>query len=439
MSDIDEDYGLEYSDDTGSEPDVQLENQYYAAKGLKTDGDVGGALQAFQRILDLEETKGDWGFKALKQMVKIGYNMENYESMLDNYRQLLGYIKTAVTKNYAEKSINSILDYVSTSKQTGLLQQFYQITLEALKGSKNERLWFKTNTKLGKLYFDMKNFDELKRVLKELRDSCQNELGEDDQKKGTQLLEIYALEIQMYTEMKNNQELQRLYELSLQIKAAIPHPLIMGTIRECGGKMHLRNSEFEKAHIDFFEAFKNYDESGCPRRILCLKYFVLTNMLMKSAINPFDSQETAPFRNESEIVAMTQLVSAYQDNDIKRFEQILAENHEAVMGDAFIREHIEELLSNIRTEIMMQIIKPYRRIKISYLAEELCISQEEVVRLLTEIIHEKTTDLKIDQVNQTVIKINQGQDLLDTERYNAMKRQFDGLDSLLSTLVEKTI
>ena len=34
---------------------------------------------------------------------------------------------------------------------------------------------------------------------------------------------------------------------------------------ECGGKMHLREGEFSKAHTDFFEAFKNYDESGSPR------------------------------------------------------------------------------------------------------------------------------------------------------------------------------
>ena len=34
---------------------------------------------------------------------------------------------------------------------------------------------------------------------------------------------------------------------------------------ECGGKMHLREGEFSRAHTDFFEAFKNYDESGSPR------------------------------------------------------------------------------------------------------------------------------------------------------------------------------
>ena len=33
------------------------------------------------------------------------------------YKQLLTYIKSAVTRNHSEKSINSILDYISTSKQ----------------------------------------------------------------------------------------------------------------------------------------------------------------------------------------------------------------------------------------------------------------------------------------------------------------------------------
>ncbi|ETN71446.1 hypothetical protein NECAME_19333, partial [Necator americanus] len=141
----------------------------------------------------------------------------------------------------------------------------------------------------------------------------QTEQGEEDQKKGTQLLEIYALEIQMYTEQKNNKALKKLYEQAqqaIQSKSAIPHPLILGVIRECGGKMHLREGQFDRAHTDFFEAFKNYDESGSPRRITCLKYLVLANMLIKSDINPFDSQEAKPFKNEQEIVAMTAMVAA---------------------------------------------------------------------------------------------------------------------------------
>lgn len=45
--------------------------------------------------------------------------------------------------------------------------------------------------------------------------------------------------------------------------------------------MHLREGEYNSAHTDFFEAFKNYDESGSPRRTTCLKYLVLASMLMQ--------------------------------------------------------------------------------------------------------------------------------------------------------------
>lgn len=105
--------------------------------------------------------------------------------------------------------------------------------------------------------------------------------------------------------------------------------------------MHLREGEYEAAHTDFFEAFKSYDESGSPRRTTCLKYLVLANMLMKSGINPFDSQEAKPYKNDPEILAMTNLVSAYQNNDIAEFEKILKNNRRTIMDDPFIKEHIE--------------------------------------------------------------------------------------------------
>ena len=57
------------------------------------------ALQSFQRVLDLENgEKGEWGFKALKQMIKINFRLDNYEEMMNRYKQLLLYIKSAVTR-----------------------------------------------------------------------------------------------------------------------------------------------------------------------------------------------------------------------------------------------------------------------------------------------------------------------------------------------------
>ena len=62
---------------------------------------------------------------------------------------------------------------------------------------------------------------------------------------------------------------------------------------------------------------------------------------MKSGINPFDSQEAKPYKNDPEILAMTNLVSSYQNNDINEFETILKQNRRNIMDDPFIREHIE--------------------------------------------------------------------------------------------------
>ncbi|KAK7115996.1 hypothetical protein V1264_001755 [Littorina saxatilis] len=434
MVDDDEEYDLEYSEESNSEPDVDLENQYYNSKSLKED-DPKAALESFQKVLELEgKEKGEWGFKALKQMIKINFKLGNYDEMMKRYKQLLTYIKSAVTRNYSEKSINSILDYISTSKQMELLQDFYETTLEALKEAKNERLWFKTNTKLGKLYFDRGDFNRLQRILKQLHQSCQTDDGEDDLKKGTQLLEIYALEIQMYTEQKNNKKLKALYEQSLHIKSAIPHPLIMGVIRECGGKMHLREGEYEKAHTDFFEAFKNYDESGSQRRTTCLKYLVLANMLMKSGINPFDSQETKPYKNDPEILAMTNLVSAYQNNDINEFEKILKTNRRNIMEDPFIREHIEDLLRNIRTQVLIKLIKPYTRIHIPFISRELNIDPQDVENLLVSCILDNTIQGRIDQVHQV---LELGREASGTQRYGALEKWSQQLAQLHGAVINK--
>lgn len=80
------------------------------------------------------------GFKALKQTVKLYYRLGRYKEMTEAYREMLTYIKSAVTRNYSEKCINNIMDFVSgsASQNFGLLQEFYQTTLKALEEAKNE-------------------------------------------------------------------------------------------------------------------------------------------------------------------------------------------------------------------------------------------------------------------------------------------------------------
>ena len=39
------------------------------------------------------------------------------------------------------------------------------------------------------------------------------------------------------------------------------------------------------------------------------------------------------------------------------------------MEDPFIREHIEELLRNIRTQVLIKLIRPYTRVRLSFISQ----------------------------------------------------------------------
>jgi COP9 signalosome complex subunit 2 len=60
------------------------------------------------------------------------------DQTLRYYEELLTYTKSAVTRNYSEKSINNILDYVSSSDDMTFMEKFYQTTLTSLADSKND-------------------------------------------------------------------------------------------------------------------------------------------------------------------------------------------------------------------------------------------------------------------------------------------------------------
>ena len=170
---------------------------FIRARGI-ADEDPDAALAGYRAVADMENErgeKGEWGFKALKRAVKLLFALGRHAEMMAVYGELLTYTKTnAVTRNYSEKALNSILDLVSVGQVTraapaggagagagaggageamdtgggacdgdgsgaqqqqagglgGMLESFYNLTLDTLAAAKNDRLWFKINVKLGK-------------------------------------------------------------------------------------------------------------------------------------------------------------------------------------------------------------------------------------------------------------------------------------------------
>lgn len=188
--------------------------------------------------------------------------------------------------------------------------------------------------------------------------------------------------------------------------------------------MHMRERNWTEANTDFFEAFKNYgmtrlytqtntkiytfaslaDDAGARKQSCqCLKYLVLANMLSNSNVNPFHEQRAKSYQNNKEIEAMLNLVEAYQNSDLKRFEKELRSNKEAVLNDEFIASYIEDLMKKIRCRVLLERIKPYTNITISFIAKELNIDPKEVEPLLVELILDGQVQGQIDQINQILL------------------------------------
>ncbi|KAJ4386277.1 COP9/signalosome complex subunit Csn2 [Gnomoniopsis smithogilvyi] len=402
MQQSDEEYEFEFDDEDEEEEDsanIDIENKYYNAKQIKAS-EPDEAIKEFLEVTKQQEEKGDWGFKGLKQAIKLEFKLQRYDEAISHYEELLTYVKSAVTRNYSEKSINNMLDYIEKGTDpvgaARCMERFYFLTLECFQATNNERLWLKTNIKLAKLLLDRHDYHAVNKKLKELHAACKREDGTEDSSKGTYLLEIYALEIQMYAETKNNKQLKALYQRALKVRSAVPHPKIMGIIRECGGKMHMSEENWKDAQSDFFESFRNYDEAGSLQRIQVLKYLLLATMLMKSDINPFDSQETKPYKNDPRISAMTALVDAYQRDDIYQYESILGSNKD-LLADSFIAENIDEVTRNMRTKAVLKLITPYTRMRLSWVANKLSISEAEVQDIMGFLIMDKRIAGKINQ------------------------------------------
>ena len=120
------------------------------------------------------------------------------------------------------------------------------------------------------------------------------------------------------------------------MSTVINDPRVMGIIKESGGKMFLSEKNWEKALEELFEAFKSYQESGNPRAKPVLKYVVLVSILADSDINYCDTREAKVYKDDPEIVAIMNLRTAYEQNDIAQIQNILQDKKSNILTDPLI-------------------------------------------------------------------------------------------------------
>jgi COP9 signalosome complex subunit 2 len=392
-------YGSDAEMEEGGEDEVkiQLENTFYEAEDAK-NADPNKSLGLFEQVLNLAKQAGDkdvrWQWKALEQIILLRAKLsKDPATIVSAFTELLSHMNQ-VTPNEVNETINNILDVLSSLARQASLDELYEMALQKLKASNQERLWFNANLKRGKAFLARGEYDKLEGVVRELRDSSS---AREDVNKGTYLLEVYALEIAMYGARRDTKRLREAYSKTQALSAAIQDPRIMGGIHETGGKMYMEEGRWQEAYDEFYAGFRHMQEAGDFRAKQCLKLVVLANMLAVSNINPFDSREAKVYQNDEEIKSMLALRTAFESSDIKEFERVLRDPKSGIASDPFISRFTAALLRNIRLATLQRLVKPYNRITLAYLGKDIGVSAEEAEELVVQLILDGKVDGRIDQ------------------------------------------
>jgi COP9 signalosome complex subunit 2 len=261
------------------------------------------------------------------------------------------------------------------------------------------RLWFTTATKLAGLYMgadpSSESDSQLEILLAKMASTCKSADGITDDifGKGSQLLELYALEIQQVCRRHHQEESVGLVKEILakcnQANSAVSNPRSMAIIREFAGKIFMDQGQFEDAYNELFESFKAYADSGNSRARVLLKYVVLANMFCLSSINPFDSREARAYQDDPGVAVMLEFRLAYEKKDIDSIETVLMDPRFITeANDEFIQSHMESLLYTIKLELLENISRAYIRVALSKLADRIRSSVPVARRMILKLIND---------------------------------------------------
>lgn len=401
MSADEDDFDFEYDDDddadnqnasnmdTDGEPTTEFdaENKYYNAKAYK-DEDPRESLKQFEDLY-VNDSDPDWRFKALKQSVKVLFMLGDGPQLVNKLETLLDQSR-AVTKSYAEKSLNNLIEYFTVSSNTQLTETALNAMSRGLKEI-NERLWVKANLKLANMYLgDASTNKQRYSDAKELLHTLELSLVFSDTTSSSSLqLEVLALELELCLAANDMDTLKQVYNKVRAVSTAVSHPRIMGTIRACGGRLYVAELRWEEAAEAFFEAFQNFDEAGMPERLSALQYYVLTGMLANTGINPFESQETKPYVDHPAISPMVQLVSAFESRNLDAFNGCLAKNEQLFKQEPLMIQSVAAIRKSLLGHSIIELVASYRSISLNYLSTLLTVDESTVLESTTQLILDK--------------------------------------------------
>lgn len=321
----------------------------------------------------------DWKFKAYKQIVKINYNAQNYDDALAALEQMAESF-SQVNSNYAEDSITRMINNYSTSNNQDYVFRFYDIIANRILATSSlpnrDKIWLKVGISKLNALLDAQNFHAGKEFLDSIA-LFMRERPESIRK--TYALDFIAAEIalQIYDNPQNIVKLGKLYAKSVRASNVVTHPRVLGQIQECGGIILFYQGNYEKARLQFYESFNNYDEMGSCSKRKVLQYLALCSILTSNELNPFVLPETRVYAELPEFRNILLMIQACDNFSVSEYLAVMEKiRHEQdiLLQDSIFRDAAAAILSNLRRLVTKRFLRVYKRLKFTSLMEALCFS-----------------------------------------------------------------
>ena len=176
---------------------------------------------------------------------------------------------------------------------------------------------------------------------------------------------------------------------------------LVAIINEEGGKIAMRQKDFNKALEKFKFAFHYYRDMGNEEEaVTVLKYAFIV--------------ETKIYSKHKTLMNLVNLFDAFHELDIKKIANIWKKDVIANEKDKFILENKDDIFYNIRINYIVRKLKAFKNCKIDMFEKELEIKNDEVLGMIMNIAKTQLARVKINFVKKQI-------DVLDDSNDNKNK------------------
>ena len=390
---------------------LNLEDNFLQAENAEDQ------IQAYKDIIDLEISNSNekkWAFKSYEKLSIIYLKKANLKDFEDSIQNMAANYSKVEDRD-KQDTIREICTEIKLIPEKENKSKFYQIMIKYLKEEGIQREYFYVGVELCKLYSLNKQFNELKKFLPSLRQDVDK--YQDKEMVKNIKLELIIMQMQIYKHEGNTIEIKSLYlEANKLMKDQVfEDKFLVAIINEEGGKIAMRQKDFNKALEKFKFAFHYYRDMGNEdEAVTVLKYAFIVSLLVPDSGATVTKEETKIYSKHKTLMNLVNLFDAFHELDIKKISNIWKKDVIPNEKDKFILENKDDIFYNIRINYIVRKLKAFKNCKIDMFEKELEIKNDEVLGMIMNIAKTQLARVKINFVKKQI-------DVLDDSNDNKNK------------------